>query len=142
VRCHGYHTSGVELDQVRCRWRSSDTTIAVVNPLGVVSGRTPGTVRIYGESGPGRDSVTLTVPQPFRAEPVPLRARMNAYLYNQMGGPGGTTTLVEWWTGDGGYGTGQSWPYRYRSAGVYLVTMCIHGLAGVECHSQSVSVYP
>lgn len=142
VRCHGYHASGMELDQVRCLWRSSDTTIAVVSSLGVVTGRAPGTVRIHGQSGPGQDSVTLTVPQPFRAEPVPLRARMNAYLYNQMGGPGGTTTLVEWWTGDGGYGTGQNWPYRYRTSGVYLVRMCIHGFAGVECHSQSVAVYP
>jgi hypothetical protein len=67
---------------------------------------------------------------------------MNAYLYNQMGGPGGTTTLVEWWTGDGTYGTGESLPHRYRTSGVYAVKMCIHGLAGVACYTQSVAVYP
>lgn len=142
VRCHGFHASGVELDQVRCRWRSSDTTIAVVSPIGVVTGRAPGTVWIHGESGPDKDSLALTVAQPFRAEPVPLRARMNAYLYNQMGGPGGTTTLVEWWTGDGTYGTGESLPHRYRTSGVYVVKMCIHGLAGFACYTQSVAVYP
>jgi subtilisin family serine protease len=142
VRCHGYHASGTELDQVRCRWHSSDTTIAVVSPTGLVYGRAPGTVRINGESGPARDSVTLTVLSPIRAEPLPIRARRSVHFYNQMVGPGGTTTQVEWWLGDGTYGVGESWPHRYMSSGVYNVTMCVHGWAGVSCHSKQVTVYP
>ena len=52
---------GAVMTNVPVAWASSDATVAVVSPNGVVTGKAPGTAQITASSGASSGSVTVTV---------------------------------------------------------------------------------